>query len=149
MVALMVVALAAPGVMAADYSATVFSGQNIVVGTVNGAFGDMMVSDNETITSSLPLTNDGDWTGTVNAKFTTVVGLDYGLVSPAMSPTLVIPGDNFKLNGVTLSAANEDTLLGSVNAEETVTYSAELTVPSSQAAGVYGGTVELTFTNAP
>jgi len=149
-VALMVVALAAPAVMADDtatYSATVSGAANVVVtpGSDGTAFGDLLAGETETLTDSLILTNNGNAPAKVEAKFTTVDG-DYGLTG--LTSGNVIPGTKFKLGGIALKATDDQTEITASLAGSggTVTYSAELDVPVGQAADVYDGNVLLTFT---
>ena len=154
-VALMVAALAAPVVMAdnVNYQANVMSGQNTAVTTNAGGndFGDVTPgsADNENV-GSLTLTNSGNANANVNAKFTTSVVADYGLVSG----TDVIGGSNFQIgiNGFELALNDVDVadpgiaLTGSeVPADDAVDYDAILDVPAGQASGLYTGTVQLTF----
>lgn len=145
--ALMMAALATPAVIAdpVDYSATVISGQSTSVTASNGAFGDVaspsVFADNE-ITDSITCQNVGNADATVSAAFTTNDGTTYGLTSA----TDVIGGSNFQLGVDTLNDAGTGvTLTGGVPATSTVTYNARLQVPSGQTGGLYGGTVELTF----
>ena len=150
-VALMVAALAAPAVMAADvsYSASVVT-SDVIVTPVNTAFGDLLAGTSKEITGSLTLDNNGAAAADVDAKFTTPTGgPTYGLDSG----TNVIGGSNFQIgtngNEVTLNDAGTDTPLGvniRVPASGSVDYDAILDVPSGQAAGSYLGTVQLTFT---
>lgn len=152
-VALMVAALAAPVVMAADvpYSATVGSGQNTAVTINNASFGSLTAgSTGNEILNSLTLTNDGNVAASVSATFTTVVGTTYGLEDT--TDTYVIGGSKFKIGVNTYELALDDTAsptaLGSDNnvpADSSVNYDAILDVPSGQHATAYTGTVQLTF----
>lgn len=157
MAALMMAALVAPVVMAADYTATVLAGQNTAVAVGEGgvAFGSILQGNSNTLTTSLVLTNSGGVAAAVSAAFTTLVSPTYGLVDTATTPTLVIPASNFELgttgNLVGLLDAGTSQALGTSNnvlAATSVNYDARLTVPSTQAAGAYSGTVELAFANA-
>ena len=150
-VALMVAALVAPGVMAADvsYSASVVT-SDVIVTPLNTAFGDLLAGTSKEITNSLTLANSGGADADVDAKFTTPTGgPTYGLDSG----TNVIGGSNFKIgtdgNEVTLKDAGTDIALGSNNqvpADGSASYDAILDVPSGQTPGVYSGIVQLTFT---
>lgn len=156
---LMVVALAAPVVMAdtVNYTATVKSGQNTAVTTGPGglAFGDILTGNDKTLTDSLTLTNSGDWDATVSAAFITPIsGPTYGLVG--VTPSNVIPASNFELGiatpYVSLNDNGSPKDLTSANnvpagAGNSVNYDAKLTVPGTQAVDSYTGTVELTFGN--
>lgn len=149
--ALMVVALAAPVVMAADvsYSASVVT-SDVIVTPVNTAFGDILAGTSKEITDSLTLSNSGGAAANVDAKFTTPTGgPTYGLVSGAD----VMGGSNFQIgtdmNEVTLDDIGTDIVLGASNqvpAGGSASYDAILAVPSGQAAGSYEGTIQLTFT---
>lgn len=149
--ALMMVALAAPAVMAADvsYTASVVT-SDVVVTQVGTAFGDLLAGTSKEITGSLTLTNNGGAAADVDAKFTTPTGgSTYGLISVAD----VIGGSNFQIgtdgNEITLNDAGTDTALGinnQVPASGSASYDAILAVPASQAVGNYAGTVQLTFT---
>jgi hypothetical protein len=150
---LMVVALAAPVVMAADvsYSATVGSGQSTSVTASDGAFGNVNAGSDfadNVKENSITCQNVGNAAASVAAKFTSSVTAStapYGLVSG----TDVIGGSNFQLGNSTFNTLNDAgtdvTLTDGVPAASTVTYDAKLQVPSGQTAGVYGGTVQLTF----
>jgi len=150
--ALMVAALAAPAVIAdpVAYSATVISGQSTSVTAINGTFGDVaspsVFADNE-ITDSITCVNTGNADATVSAAFTSSVVADtppYGLVAG----TAVIGGSNFQLGNTTfvqLTDGGSVVTLDGVPATLTVTYDAQLQVPSGQTGGSYAGTVELTF----
>jgi hypothetical protein len=150
---LMVVALAAPVVMAADvsYSATVGSGQSTSVTASDGAFGNVNAGSDfadNVKENSITCQNVGNAAASVTAKFTSSVTAStapYGLVSG----TDVIGGSNFQLGNSTFNTLNDAgtdvTLTDGVPAASTVTYDAKLQVPSGQTAGVYGGTVQLTF----
>ena len=153
--ALMVVALAAPVVMAAsnvDYTANVVT-SSVTVSPTGTAFGDLLAGGTKEISPSLTLSNSGGAAADVDAKFTstTATPSTYGLVSG----TDVIGGSNFKIGKNTFETALLDTLtdtsLGDDNrvpASGSVDYDAILDVPASQAAGSYSGTVQLTFTAA-
>lgn len=148
--AIVVVAmLVAPIVMADDvsYSATVRSGQATSVTASDGAFGEILQNTAKTIANSVNLSNSGDWDANVDAKFTTNVSSIYGLVND----TNVIGGGNFSL-GPTGSLAflnngGTDVQVATVTADGTENLDAKLTVPSGQTAGIYSGTVVLTFSN--
>jgi hypothetical protein len=150
---LMVVALAAPVVMAAEvsYSATVGSGQSTSVTASDGAFDNVNAGSDfadNVKENSITCQNVGNAAASVAAKFTSSVTAStapYGLVSG----TDVIGGSNFQLGDSTFNTLNDAgtdvTLTDGVPAASTVTYDAKLQVPSGQTAGVYGGTVQLTF----
>ena len=152
-VALMVAALAAPAVMAADvpYSATVGSGQNTAVGINNATFGNLIAgSTNNEIVGSLTLTNSGNADASVSATFTTFVTTTYGLTDTTNA--YVIGGSKFKIGVNTKEVPLDDiispTPLGSDNkvpANSAVDYDAILDVPAGQHATAYSGTVQLTF----
>jgi len=158
MVALMVVALAAPAVMGAPentYTANVVASAVTVTPATGGLdFGDLLVGATEEITGSLTLTNTGGAAADVSAKFTTSVAdtQPYGLVSS----TNVIDGTNFFIGtgaGVQLASTDTNTPLGSDNQvpandgtdDGEVVYNAILNVPDT-AVGSYNGNVLLTFT---
>ena len=158
MVALMVVALAAPGVMGANentYTANVVASAVTVAPTGGLNFGDLLVGATKEIPGSLTLTNTGGAAADVSAKFTTSVVADtapYGLVSGSS----VIDGTNFWIGtgtGVQLASTYDDTELESVNQvpandgtnDGVVVYNAILNVPDT-AEGSYSGNVLLTFT---
>ena len=149
-VALMVAALAAPLVMADDvpYTATVTSGQSTSVTASIGTFSDVECPsdfDDNVITNSITCENVGNAAASVAAKFTTGDGTTYGLTKGSD----VIGGSNFQLGDLTFDTLNDAgsdvTLTDGVPATSTVTYDAKLKVPSGQASGSYGGTVQLTF----
>jgi hypothetical protein len=153
-VALMVAALAAPAVMAAEnveYSATVGTGQNTAVTIIDAGFGTVAAgSTGNEIEDSLTLTNTGNADASVSATFTTFVGTTYGLKDT--TDTYVIGGSKFKIGVDTKEAALDDTVdttaLGSDNnvpANSAVDYDAILDVPAGQYATAYAGTVQLTF----
>ena len=149
--ALIVAALVAPAVMAANvpYSATVTGGQSTTVTSSNGAFGSVKTGsgfETNVITASINCTNLGTDAASVAAKFLTNNGTTYGLVND----TNVIGGSNFKLGIATFNALNDGgtdvTLTDGVPAGgATVAYHAKLQVPAGQALGSYTGTVQLTF----
>jgi len=150
---LMVAALVAPGVMAADvpYTATVTSGQSTTV-TFNGTFGSVVTGsgfDANIIVDSITCNNVGTDAATVDAAFTSNDGTTYGLTTgdPVVD---VIGGSNFQLGKpTTFDALNDEgndvTLTNGVPAASTVYYDARLQVPAGQTAGDYSGTVQLTF----
>ena len=150
-VALMVAALVAPGVMAdVTYTATVVT-SSVTIAQTGTAFGDLLAGGTKEISPSLTLSNSGGAAADVDAKFTstTATPSTYGLVSG----TNVIGGSNFKIGKNTFETALLDTLtdtsLGDDNrvpASGSVDYDAILDVPGDQAAGSYSGTVQLTFT---
>jgi len=151
-VALMVLALAAPAVMAATtYTATVQAGQNtaVEVGTGGVAFAAILQGDDKTLVNSLKLTNTGGVAATVTAAFTTNNGTTWGLVDTP----IVLPGNNFELGisgnlkplNFNSATAVDLTPANNVPAGNFVDYDAKLTVPSLQAAGDYSGAVELAF----
>jgi len=153
-VALMVVALAAPAAMALNdvtYSATVGSGQSTSVTASDGAFGNVNAGsdfDDNVKTNSITCQNVGNAAASVAAKFTSSVTADtapYGLVSGSE----LISASNFQLGDTNFNTLNNDgsdvTLTDGVPAASIVTYDAKLQVPSGQAAGSYSGTVQLTF----
>lgn len=148
--ALMVVALAAPVVMADDvnYSATVGSGQSTSVTASDGAFSNVNAGSDfadNVKANSITCQNVGNADASVAAQFTSNDGTTYGLVSG----TYVIGGSNFQLGDSTFDTLNDVgtdvTLTDGVPAASTVIYDAKLQVPSGQAAGAYAGTVQLTF----
>ena len=150
-VALMVVALAAPAVMADDvgYSATVGTGQSTSVTASDGAFGNVNAGSDfadNVKADSITCQNVGNADASVNASFlSNVSGTTYGLVNASN----VIGGSNFKLGNSTFNALTDSgaevTLSDGVPAASTVTYDAKLKVPAGQAAGAYTGTVQLIF----
>jgi hypothetical protein len=151
---LMVVALAAPVVMAVgevEYSATVGSGQNTAVTIIDAGFGTVTAgSTGNEIGGSLTLTKTGNVAASVSAAFTTVVDSIYGLTDS--TNVYVIGGSNFKIGVDTKEAALDDTVtptaLGldnNVPANGAVNYDAILDVPAGQYATAYAGTVQLTF----
>ena len=150
-VALMVVALAAPAVMAtntAEYSATVTTGQNTAITNVSGAFGGVApasdFNDNR-INNSITCENVGNVDASVNATFTTSYNGTNGLTTSSD----VIGGSNFELGDTNFNALTDSgaevTLTDGVAANSIVTYDAKLKVPAGQAAGAYNGTVNLIF----
>ena len=178
-VALMVAALAAPLVMAADptYIATVKTGQDTSTAVNVVGFGDIFRGTDKTITGSLTLTNVGDWDAGVKAKCSTPTadpttpGIgDYGLIgstddADATKDTddeVLIGGDNLEL-GATLVALTDDGEDAEIDdgtgvnkvpkkvgtVDGSVTYDARLDVPSGQTADSYSGLVTITFFNAP
>ena len=149
-VALMVAALVAPGVMAAEsvgYSANVVT-SDVSVALNNGNFGNLLAGGNIVLSESLTLTNSGGAPADVSAKFTTDASGTYGLIGLTISN--VIPAASVKIDGQTMSNLGDPVPLSQVPAHDgtndgTVNYDAELTVPSSQAVDEYSGDVLLTF----
>ena len=150
MAALMVVALAAPAVMAhdANYSATVTGTANVAVTLNDGTFGGVAAGTETEITDSLELNNTGNAAADVSAKFITNVSGNHGLVNASN----VIGADNFKIgtdgNETALNPDGSDKPLGIDNrvpALQIRNYDAKLNVPVGQALGSYSGTVRLTF----
>lgn len=148
--ALMVIALAAPVVMAADvdYTANVVT-SSITVTTNNAAFGNLLAGTTNEITNSLTLTNGGGAAADVDAKFIGNVSGLHGLISG----TNVIGAGNFSLgtNGNETALINDGTNIAlgvnnQVPASGSVDYDAILAVPAGQAVASYTGNVQLTFT---
>jgi hypothetical protein len=148
--ALMVVALAAPVVMAADvsYTASVVT-SDVTVTTNSAAFGDLLAGTSKEITGSLTLANTGGAAADVDAKLIDNVSGLHGLISG----TNVIGAGNFSLgtneNETALINDGTNIALGVNNrvpASGSVDYDAILTVPAGQAVASYTGTVQLTFT---
>ena len=149
--ALMVVALAAPVVMAAEvsYTASVVT-SSVTVTTPGGtAFGNLLAGTTNEITNSLTLTNGGGAAADVDAKFIGNVSGLHGLISG----TNVIGAGNFSLgtneNETALINDGTNIALGVNNrvpASGSVDYDAILAVPAGQAVASYTGTVQLTFT---
>ncbi len=151
-VALMVAALAAPVVMAADvsYSASVGSTANVVVSSSDSAFGTVSTGTAYTKSPSITLTNSGNAVGTVTAEFTTDVSGSYGMVSVSND---VIPADALTIDGYALNNDGSHDTLSQVPAHDgtndgTVSYDAVFTVPVGQTPGTYTGNVQLTFGTA-
>ena len=153
-VALMVLALAAPAVMGANdatYLATVKTSQStsVVAGSGGVDFGNMLQGTSKTLPTSLVLTNSGGWDAEVSAGFTTNYSGTYGMVNgtnvlAGTSFELGTPGNLMQLNSgatpVDLLTANNVPATGSAN------YDAKLTVASEEAVA-YSGLVQLTFAN--
>lgn len=150
MTALMVAALAAPMVMAADeeYTVSVVT-SDIVVAPIDKEFGDLLAGASNELSPSLNLTNNGGAAADVDAKFTTNVSGFHGLVNA----TDVIGAGNFSIgtdgNEMALNNDGSDQPLGINNrvlAGKTISYDAILDVPTGQMVGSYSGNVRLTFT---
>ena len=139
-VALMVAALVAPGVMAdtVEYSANVKAGQSISAILNDGTFEDVLQGDSSTITGSLTLTNTGDSTGLVQ-----VSGVDF------TSGGNIMPIGSLAINSQTITTSLVDlvTLDEAGGSTPSVTYDAALNVPGGQAVGLYSTTVTLEFSN--
>jgi hypothetical protein len=131
----------------AGYNATVLSGQNTFVQSVNGTFGTILVGNSKVIDLSIVLNNIGDLNATVDAKFSTNVSGLYGLVNN----TDVIGASNFSLakagsSWVPLSNAGDDVRITSAQFGTQTNLNASLAVPNVPG-GAYTGTVLLTFGN--
>jgi len=151
-VALMVAALVAPGVMAADveYSASVGSTANVVVYGTDSEFGTIAAGATYPKESSIILKNSGNAVGTVTAEFTTNVSGSYGMVSET---DVVMPAEKLTIGGQALDNGGSPVTLTTVPAHDgtndgTRSYDAVLTVPAGQASGTYTGNVQLTFGTA-
>ena len=152
-VALMVAALAAPAVMAdVTYTASVVT-SSVTVTPANTAFGDLLAGNSKEITGSLTLDNSGAAAADVDAKFTTNDGEATPIYGLTTASNDVIGGSNFQIgtngNEITLNDAGTNIQLTASNrvpASGSASYDAILNVPSGQAAGVYSGNVQLTFT---
>lgn len=148
-VAVMVAALAAPAVMAADvvYSASVGSAANVVVDFSNSSFGSVSAGSTYTIDPSITLTNSGNAIGTVDAEFTTnLSATEHGMVSGSS----VILAEHLTIDEEPLNNDGTPDTLSQVPAHSggtdgTVSYVAELYVPVGQAPVSYTGNVQLTF----
>jgi len=148
-VALMVAALAAPAVMAADvsYSANVGSAANVVVsGEPDSAFGGVSAGTTHTKSPSIILINSGNAVGTVTAQFTTNVSGNFGMISG----TEVIPANALTIDEQALDNSGSSVTLSSVpphagSSDGTVSYNATLTIPLGQTPVEYTGNVLLTF----
>ena len=143
-------AMAAPAAMGAIYTATVCTGQSTSINVVGEAFGDILTGNSEEITPSFDLTNIGDWDAKIEAKFTTG-NVDKGLVSGVND----LPASNFELKKV-IGGTYTALLNNGDNVEITpqldddsvaYNYDAQLSVPAAQPAGVYSGTVVITWSN--
>ena len=147
--ALMVAALAAPAVIAdVTYTATVVT-SDVSVEIIDANFGDLLAGTSKLISPSLNLTNSGGAAANVTAEFTTFYGsTTYGM---PLNTTVGIPAASVKIDGQTMSNLGDPVSLNQVPAHSggtdgQVFYSAELTVPPGQAAGIYSGNVLLIFT---
>ena len=148
-VALMVAAVVAPGVMADDvsYTATVGSAANVVVSSSDSAFGAVSAGTAYTKSPSITLTNSGNAIGTVVAEFTTSVSpTEHGMVSGSE----VILAEHLTIDGQALNNDGTTDTLTSVPAHDgindgIVSYDAVLTVPVGQTSAIYTGNVQLTF----
>ena len=152
-VALMVAALAAPAVMAADvsYTASVGSTSNVVVDpSSNSTFGPVLAGTTYEKENSIILKNSGNVVGTVTAGFTTTYGTipTYGMAE--LDTSIGIPADKLTIDGQIMQTNGNSVSLTSVPAHDgtndgTVSYGAVLTVPTGQTPGEYTGNVLLTF----
>ena len=144
--ALMVVALAAPAVMGAtpvNYGATVYTGQNTVVdASSTGEFGNVLEGGSATIDNSLILNNIGDWEATVSAASGGLADTD------GIEPVGTTLTDLKLTKGINTYDVVAGASLDNILPDGSATYGATLVVPSGQTAGVYSGTIDLTFANA-
>ena len=131
-----------------DYSATVVGGQNTVIQLSNGGFGSLSRGGSKTITNSVTLSNIGDASAKVEARFIdTLDGITFGLISGGVE---VIPANNFRLGlaEFLVPLSESGTNVEVVTAPVGLTYlDAELTIPATQMSGIYTGSIVLTFSN--
>ncbi|MBD3354786.1 hypothetical protein GF361_02265 [Candidatus Woesearchaeota archaeon] len=130
------------------YTASVGTASNIIITELDTSFSNCAVASScDQITDSLNIQNTGNTapsTG-ISAAFTSDVGGVYGLVDA----TNVIPGTNFQINSVALTANTSTTevvAVGSLGAGADLNVSADLSIPGGQASGSYNGTVQLSWT---
>jgi hypothetical protein len=141
-----------------QYCVVVLGSPDVTVELGEGGldFGSLSSEADTTLSESLVLTNAGEATAKVEAKFTTCVeeetGDKYGLV---MDDTEVLPASDFKLgtteNELALDDEGAEEDLGEPNyvpAGGFRQYNAKLSIPAGQAAGIYLGTVELIISAA-
>jgi TRAP-type uncharacterized transport system substrate-binding protein len=140
MVALMVVALAVPAVMAADYTVTVLTGQNTAVTSIDGDFSSVYSGSVTPKSDSVILKNSGDQAAKVTAS-----GNDFIVVA---TPTNTFPIESLTINTVSVTNTGA-VVIASVPADNVDhAYDQELTIPAAQAAGAYTTSVTLAFGNA-
>ncbi len=129
------------------YNATVLSGQSTSVQSVNGIFGAIIVSQTGIIPNSVVLNNTGDMNATVSARIPNNISDYHGLINN----TNVLGASNFSLakNGTSswtaLLDSGTDVTVVTAQYGTLTALDARLYVPPSQPAGVYSGTVVLTF----
>jgi len=145
-------AMAAPAAMGATYTATVCSGQQTSIGVEATGFGDILRNNCGELTPSFNLTNIGDWDAMIEAKFETNVSGIYGLTNSSYA----IGGSNFSINATDLGGSYISLLDTYTDVEitpqlpddsNTYDYDAKLCVPSDQQAGIYTGTVVITWSD--
>ena len=159
-------AMAAPAVMGDNptYIVTVKNGQSTTTTVINAGFGEVRQNTAETISSSLTLTNVGDWNAGVKAKCENQSlhggATEYGLIgsTDTASVAVYIGGNKLKLGKTgSLEALRNDGADATIDdgsgpnkvpAGNSVNYDAELTVPGAQTVDSYSGLVTITFTNA-
>ncbi len=134
----------------------VTAGPDVTVEIGDGSvdFAALEKGESSTLLDSLVLTNTGDATAKVEAKFIPFVGEVHGLVNvPATDK--VIPASNLELgttgNEVALDDAGADVDLGAVNyvpANGAKNYNAKLTIPAGQSPDTYAGVIDLTISAA-
>ena len=135
-VALMVLALAAPAVMAADYTVTVLTGQNTAITAIDGDFGSVYSGSVTPQEDSVTLKNSGDQAASVTASGANFVD---GTNSFAIT--------NLKINTVPVTIAGA-VVIASVAADNADhAYDQELTIPPAQTSGIYTTIVTLAFAN--
>jgi hypothetical protein len=117
-----------------------------VIQSSSGAFGSIARGGSSSITSSVVLSNIGDGSAKVEARFADSVSPTFGLISG----TNVLPASNFQLGptGSLVSLNNDGTNVQVATAAVGITnLDARLSVPTLQPAGAYTGSVILTFSN--
>ena len=133
----------------------VTAGPDVTVTLGDGGvnFAALQKGESSTLSNSLVLTNNGDATAKVEAKFIPSVGEVHGLVNEDNS--VVIPASNLELGTagkeVALDDAGTDVDLGADNyvpANGAKNYNAKLSIPVGQPADTYGGVIDITISAA-
>ena len=125
----------------------------IAVGAGGVDFGSLQKGESKPLSNSLVLTNSGDATAKVEARFIPFVGVVHGLVNAG--ETEVLPASNLELGTAGKEVALDDTGAdvdlaedNYVPAGEARDYNAKLSIPQLQSPDAYVGLVELTISAA-
>jgi hypothetical protein len=155
MVALLLLAGSACAAQTTDtigYNVTVTSGQNTVIQSSSSFFGLISRGGTGDITPSVVLSNTGDASAKVEARFADSLGTTFGLIADFGLPSAtVLPASNFQLGtpGALVSLNDDGSDVQVATAPVGITnLDARLSVPTMQPTGAYVGFVILTFSNA-
>ncbi len=125
----------------------------VTIGDGGVDFGSLEKGESRTLSDSVVLTNNGDATAKVDARFISHVGEVHGLVNA--EETEVLPASNLELGTtgkeVALDNAEADVDLTVDNylpAGEARSFNAKLTIPAGQSADTYAGVIDITISTA-